>query len=358
MVSLTVGPVSKVLPVSQPDLVQRTASEQGAAHQIAGLADQLRLKDELVSQLTERLEQTVEQLDRLHRTGADRRSGGGGDPSQFSAKLDEALQNWGQTTEQYDAIIERLDGMYDILEKGGGPATGGHSASQSRSSTSSSTPARSSAPAPAAAPATGSYWDKLKAGMMDGAGAPAPTASAPASASAPAHQRPVLNPSTDDTASSTESTESPTLLVLGDLPTPVVFVIEAADIEQLRAAVTERDQYIVALISQFRTIESLPALPPDLEKAGLAPEELIRSLTELEARLKAKIQREELELSIERAKMARERAKLDLIKGQLEGQIRRLASGVAVEPPTEKKPQETDKKMGWLKRLRGTPNPE
>ncbi|RLS56964.1 MAG: hypothetical protein DWH91_05375 [Planctomycetota bacterium] len=348
--------------MSQSDQAVKVSSEQGAAHQIADLANQLRVKDELVVQLTERLEQTVEQLDRLHRSGADRgagnRPGGGGDGSAFASRLEEALENWGQANEQYDAIIERLDGLFELIEKGGGKSTSPSSSASPRSSPTPPASPRSTSVASASgssAPATGSYWDKMKASMMEGA--PTPSASSTVSSSPVA----AVSVTTDAVNEPGLGRNPQEPLIINDLPPPEVVDVETADIEQLRIAVTERDKYIVALISQFRTIESLPPMPQDLDKAELAPEELVLSLRELESRLKAKIQREELDLSIERAKMARERAKLDAIKGQLEAQIRRLAAGAAPEQTSSAESPKVDghgRSLGWLNRLRGNPKSE
>ncbi len=141
-------------------------------------------------------------------------------------------------------------------------------------------------------------------------------------------------------------------------PAPTVIDVDTASIEELRAAVSTRDEYISALIKEFREIQVLPALPEDFENSGLAPEELLTSLKELETRLKTGIQRENFELSLERARMGRERSRLDQVKAQLEGQIKRLAASVTDKPettspaaPQSSEPSVAEGKLSWLKRL-------
>ena len=75
----------------------------------------------------------------------------------------------------------------------------------------------------------------------------------------------------------------------------------------------------------------------------------------MEKRLKTEVQRECLELSLERARMGRERARLDQVKTQLEEQIKRLAAPTAAEKVAEAQAkqvaQAAEGKLSWLKRL-------
>ena len=101
---------------------------------------------------------------------------------------------------------------------------------------------------------------------------------------------------------------------------------------------------------------TLPDLPSDLMNSGLAPDELLASLMELETRLKTGVQRENLELALERARMGRERARMDQVKSQLEEQIKRMVAPPAEreELPAEKAvPGVPTRNLGWLKRVTG-----
>lgn len=322
-----------------------------AAEQIASLMDQVRSKDTLVMQLTERLEQAAEQLDRLHRSGADKRHGGGGGGSRelveqtgaLTTRVEEALEAWNQTGPQFDYICQRLDEIAGAMQSGATPAKG----ATARSSAPSQTPAAS---APAAGAAGGSFWEKMKSNMMDGSPAPAvvqaPLAPAgPTPSSSPGGSEPSTAQSTDDVIKRISA------------PAPEVIDTETASIEELRQAVTTRDNYISALISELRTAEPFPILPSDLKESGIAPEELVASIFEMENRLKTKMLREELDLSLERARIARERSKLELVKTQLESQIKRLSGSVASAESSGTDQAAADDpatgKLSWLKRLKG-----
>ena len=135
-------------------------------------------------------------------------------------------------------------------------------------------------------------------------------------------------------------------------PPPVVINVDTASIEELREAVTTRDAYISTLITELRMAHTLPDLPQDLMNSGLAPDELLASLMELETRLKTGVQRENLELALERARMGRERVRMDQVKAQLEEHIKHMAAPAVKKPEPE--PEEAGgKNMGWLKRVTG-----
>lgn len=324
-----------------------------AAEQIASLMDQVRSKDTLVMQLTERLEQAAEQLDRLHRSGADKRHGGGGggggsrelveQTGALTTRVEEALEAWNQTGPQFDYICQRLDEIAGAMQSGATPAKG----ATARSSAPSQTPAAS---APAAGAAGGSFWEKMKSNMMDGSPAPA-VAQAPVAPANPSH-------STSTEGADAAAPLADAVLQRISAPAPVVIDVDSASIEELREAVTTRENYISALISELRTAEPFPILPSDLKESGIAPEELVASIFEMENRLKTKMLREELDLSLERARIARERSKLELVKTQLESQIKRLSGSVASaeSPGTDQAPAADDPatgKLSWLKRLKG-----
>lgn len=321
--------------------------------------DQMRTKDALVMQLTERLEAAAEQLDRLQRSGADKvRPGGGGgggsrelfeQTGQLTSRVEEALECWNQSSGHYEFILQRLDEISQHIfispeggggaRPAGGPTPGGSGPSHSGGSSA----------APGAAQG-GSFWERMKASMVDGTPAP-PMPNA----------KPVQdNYETQDVESDvTDESIAEQLAAIEQVtPAPTVIDVETASIEELRVAVTTRDEYLSALIKEFRQIQIMPALPEDFENSGLAPAELLTSLKELETRFKTGIQRENFELSLERARMGRERSRLDQVKAQLEGQIKRLAASVGdrSEAPaaTSSQPAEpsiAEGKLSWLKRL-------
>ena len=331
-------------------------TEQSGAEQIAVLMDQMRSKEKLVLQLTERLEQAAEQLDRMQRSGGDRRAPGGGGGSrelveqtgQLTSRVEEALELWGQSSSYYEAIMQRLDEIAGGLSQatvveskpGSKPAGGLFQAPASAAST-----AKSTSPSGAdAGPGQGSFWEKMKASMADGSTPPSPPSSHAGASSSQA--------STSGGGSSpTQSSE--TVAIEEIAPPPVVIDVDTASIGELREAVATRDAYISTLITELRSAHTLPPLPKDLMNSGLGPEDLLANLVELEQRLTTGVQRENLELALERARMGRERARMNQVKTQLEEHIKHMAAPV-VKKPEEAPPEDAGgKNMGWLKRVTG-----
>ncbi len=351
------------------DSTTLSASEQSGAEQIATLLDQMRSKDALVAQLTEGLEAAAEQLDRMQRSGADRRhpSGPGGSSrelveqtGQLTSRVEDALESWGQASRHYDVILQRLNEISsyltnptDVRESSPAPkaATGlfqAPASSTSATAPSASPPATSGAEA---GPGQGTFWEKMKASMIDGTPPPtrpnsqtaAPQTAAPQTASTRSNE-----PAANISENGPDSIDPIDRIS----PPPVAIDLNTASIEELREAVSMRDDYISTLISELRSADSLPQLPQDLLQSGLGPQELLASLVELESRLKTGVQRENLELSLEKARMARERQRLDQVKTQLEGHIKRM-SAPPVEKVEEPPPEPGTRNMSWLKRVTG-----
>ncbi len=337
-------------------------TEQSGAEQIAVLMDQMRSKDALVLQLTERLEQAAEQLDRMQRTGSDRRAPGGGGGSrelveqtgQLTSRVEEALELWGQSSSYYEAIMQRLDeiagGMSHatvVESKPGGKPSGGLFQAPSSAATSASA-SKPSAPSGAGTePGQGSFWEKMKASMADGSSPPPVTSSHSGTSTLPGSA----------SGGGASPAPAPEPLVIEEIaPPPVVIDVDTASREELREAVATRDAYISTLITELRQAHTVPALPKDLLNSGLGPVDLLASLVELEQRLTIGVQRENLELALERARMGRERARMNQVKAQLEEHIKRLAA-----PPPEKEeerpgptmPGALTRNLGWLKRVTG-----
>lgn len=315
----------------------------------------MRSKDALVLQLTERLGAAAEELDRLQRSGADRRAGSGGpgassrelmeQTGQLTCRVEEALESWGQTSSHYEVIMQRLDEIADHLSHAQGGVESKSPARPAASSHQSASPPATAAPSNAG-PGQGSFWEKMKASMADGTTPPSPSPqgghSSPASSATHAPSN----------AAATDGSEAE----LSIAPPPEVINVDRASIEELREAVATRDAYISTLITELRMAHTLPELPQDLMNSGLAPDELLASLMDLETRLKTGVQRENLELALERARMGRERARLDQVKAQLEEQIKRITA-----PPVDKEetpseptvPGTPTRNMSWLKRVTG-----
>lgn len=278
------APLSSAGPVRSSD----TAS---AAAQIAELTAELQQREQLIEVLTERLEEAAEQLDRFHRSGADRalQAGGGRSSSSevlerlggLSDGLEQMVVEWQQV--QGAAILQQLDlrmeQIIDYLRGGGEPAP---AEPQSHSSGTAHAPKTAEQ-----APATVSE----------------PTAPQPAAVE---EEPPLELKSAPDEIGDTET-----------------------DAAKLLAGVRAREEYISYLIRELH--RRRPRQPIDWAALQSCPEQLTGQLQKLEQRLQSELQREELNLSLERARMARERAELDKIRARLEKEIRTMGRAQPAE---------------------------
>ncbi|MEZ6067564.1 MAG: hypothetical protein R3B90_18070 [Planctomycetaceae bacterium] len=95
----------------------------------------------------------------------------------------------------------------------------------------------------------------------------------------------------------------------------------------LHASILARDEYISYLIREFRTRRPLTRL--DWDALAKSPEDVTVRLQRLEQRLHVEIQKEELSLSLERARISREQVELQKVRTRLEKEIRRLGATAA-----------------------------
>lgn len=316
--------------VSDVGLVQDLLREQ--TEEIQRLHGELDGKEQLVQAITARLEETVDQLDRLQRQGNSRGGGGGAsaggikeilDSQQAVAqRVDESLQYWEGTAGYFEQILERLN---EIARSSTGPGV-------------------SSSAAPASG---GSSYERMKANLLaqspsspgQSTAAPSPT---PAPA-VPAAAAPALPPLLMAAAASLETSSPP----------PVPVDTGLASREELAEAVQTRDAYIASLVKEARRRDDAIFHNIEWSKLSSAPEDLRPQLVELSKRLREAVQREEHAQSMERARLAREQARIDLVKQQLEAQIRRLATPAGATPtPAPEPPSGKPAKDSWLNRLK------
>lgn len=299
-------------------LVQDLLHDQ--AQEIQRLQSELEGKEQLVHAITERLEETVEQLDRLQRQGNSRSPAAAGAGAGLKEILDsqnvladrvgQSLEYWEGTAGYFEQILERLD----ELSKSGVSSSGRDSGSGS------------------------SAYEKMKANLL-------------------AQSAPALPP--PPTPSATVPAIPPLLLAAtaaaqASSPPPVPISPEIATHEELVEAVQVRDAYIVSLVQELRKRDDTLFQNVDWSKLSSAPEDLRPQLIALSQRLRETIQREEFDHSMERARLAREEARIDLVKQQLEAQIRRLSAAPGTTT-SETTPQKQTGKDGWLGRLKRNP---
>lgn len=309
------------------------AIEPGRA--VESLQKQVREKDQLVAALTERLEQAAEQLDRLRRTGADKghRPLAGGtvplelvqDQKQTLEQLKKFTDNWEEI--QPGAALQRIESQVTEIRNlisagvtigsaGAAPAT----PARDRPSASPAPAAARSAPAEGKSSSTSSWWEKQKAAML-GEG-PEPTEeTATAAASSAAGSQP-----SGDESDTNESTSSFALgdTVIPDLPAPVNF--DDLTLDDAKQAIRERDQVLQQLREPLLLLKAAGQLPQDLQSLEQLPAALRQRVEELESQWQAKFRQAELELSLERARLAREQSQTRQQQEMLTKQIKQSGS--------------------------------
>lgn len=295
------------------------------------LKGQLRERDHLVAALTERLEQAAEQLDRLRRTGVDKGNrpvvsgGGSGMPAELVndhkstlEELKRVIGNWedmqaGATLGRIETqVVELRDLISNHLQSGGSLGSGsGSSAPRERA-----TAAISSHAAPAGkAPPASSWWEKQKAAMLGDA---PPPEEAAGTASAPASE--------DASASGESASVSLDDVVIPDAPPAVDF--GAITLEEALQAIRDRDAIIEQLRRPLLLLQASGQLPRDCQSLDHLPEALRTRISELEARWESKYRQAELELSLERARLAREASQLHQQQEALQKQLKQHGLGL------------------------------
>jgi len=299
----------------------------------ARLAD----REQLVEELTSRLEQAAEQLDRLRRSGADR--GGrviqGGLPDELvqqqrelTEELQAAVQQWCdmQPTALLSRVEMQVSELRDLVADGATtrPAVTEFVQPAAQEEIKDAQPPAESAARrePAGSQNSGlSSYEAFKAGLLDG-GASEPASPPPAaeftpdpepddatSGGGPAH-------SAETTSESSESgRESPPEIPVVEPPAPID--LDSATPEELRAAVDSRDSYIVYLNRRLRATETSTRLAGNWSELEGVPDELRSRLEDYEQQLQQSLREAELETSLERARLGRGAQRLELLENQL-----------------------------------------
>src|SRR5262245_52586977 len=306
---------------------------------------QLREKEHLVAALTERLEQAAEQLDRLRRTGVDkgrRPMGGAAFPAEVIEDhkhtledLKKVIATWeeaqpGAALGRIEAQITELRDLINGSGRGGAISAG---SSVSNATAAASAPPRER-PKEAAEHAPGAkktgnaaWWEAQKAALM---GEPVP-AEVQAALTAPAASDPAPAPTTD--SASQPAPEPPSApaqsvdLAVVDIPElPPAIDFENITPDEARAAIRERDRIIQILREPLLIARAAAQIPANIRSLENLAEPVQARLTELEAQWQAKFRQVELDLSLERARLAREQAAVRQQQELLQKQLRRGAA--------------------------------
>lgn len=306
---------------------------------IQTLQDSLRERDQIVQMLTQRLEQAADQLDRMQRTGGGRNGATvAGIPPELienqqtlAGQMTQLLGQWEelQAAEMLTRIESRLNDLHDLVSTGSGgssrgSANGSTSTSTEKDGANSSSEDLSNASvqseiAPTKPVTMG--WEAIKAAVMAGESINLETTT---------HHHPPPRHEADHESVFSESvvlerSDSPTL---SEPPLPVDF--DSADHQQLCDAIRDRDEFISLLLRRLSSPDANTEFP-DWEQLNRVPEDLQHELMNLRDRLQDKLRVAEVDLSLQRAKLAREDARLTIKANQLALQMKKL--GLAPDEP-------------------------
>ena len=308
-----------------------TTTTMTAEPRLQELEEALRERDLVVQMLTQRLEQAADQLDRWQRNGADRRGAGTmGFPPELIESQQTLLEQMTRVLGEWEEIqagpmLCRIDtqiGELKELVASGSVSTAtsitsGHVASRPA--------ARASAKADSGRAPLDSGWEAIKAAMMAGdsvAELMAPQNSAPPVATTAAADVVELK----QVHSATAVIEVPPAI-----PDPPPFVdIAEATTDELRDAVQLRDEFISMLIRRLVSQDQSTRIP-NWERLNQAPAELREALEDLRRQLQQKLRIAEVDLSLQRARLAREDAKLQVKAELVARQMRQM--GLSPDEP-------------------------
>jgi hypothetical protein len=301
---------------------------------VDSLESQLAEKEQLVAALTERLEQAAEQLDRLHRTGADRalRAGFMGIPPEMVQQqkklvedLERAVQQWEdmQPGAFFGRIETQLSQIQECIRNSDHPPSS-HAPSDR-------------AFAPSGYSSTYADFVRNNGGSTGGGESRSGSSAAPNSlldltknGGGGPHSTSTEAESDDPESNSSDPAPraTPVDIILPPLQDPPEPIDRAtATAEELAGACEIRDSYIVYLLQRLRQIESRGHVPNSWADVADVPDEMRVRLEALEKRLEETLRLAEVELSLQRAKLGREEARIRTLDDQVQKELRRARDG-------------------------------
>jgi len=298
-------------------------------NELSDLRAQLAEKNDLVAALTAQLERTATQLDRLSRSGADRPGqgishtpSGTSLPGDAAGKLIGVLEEWQdfQPVERIERIESGIDQILELLQS-------------QRSVTSTAAPQGQASLSHS--PAEEDFWSSTKARLLAESSSESPGFSD----SNVLHPAPAGHP-LEESRSADSSDDL--LSRIGQQPESPSPVADLQDLEELQAGVKARDVYIQYLTARLRLAETKSYFPQSWEELSNAPDDYRHRLESLELILQDHLRQAEVAHSLERALLARERAKLTQIKQNLEVQIKKMTLPATPTSPPVPVPAVTD----------------
>ena len=289
---------------------------QDRSHELADLQQQLGAKDELISALVSELEQVVEQLDRMQRTGSNRSQGLSSGVSALPAEVVEehqqVLGDLQRVVQQWEAlqassVLGRIEAevgeLRSMMTRGAGFSSLSEAHPReiavsnnrlddmpSRLAIDRQDRGRSDTES------EGTSWEAMKRRMLGG--------EEPAEAVAP---------TTDDVEE----------VSLDGVVAPRPVDLDGATRDELQQACGERDTYIVQLTRMLRSRRAV-SLPDNWDDIVEVPEEQKARVDQLATRLEEQVRLAEVEMSLERARLSRERTQLQTEREKIDKHLKRL----------------------------------
>ena len=321
-----------------PAIVKRTKELEDALHE----------RDMVVQMLTQRLEQAADQLDRLQRTGTDRRGGSfSGIPTELMEGQQTLLEQMNRMLGEWEELqagpmLSRIESQISELKDlvSVGPTLSRTDNSRSKEiarakadSTSSSVNKPPLRRVEDLIAAKSSDWEVIKAAMLANE-----DLNTPPKTEKPEPSQSVTNATEISSTQGPQDSESIfSASALNDLPAPLpepppYVDVDQAAIEELREAVQLRDDYISMLTRRVVAQDESTRLP-DWEMLNHVPSELRYELEKLRQQLQQKLRIAEIDLSLQRARLAREDAKLQTKADHVARQMRQM--GMAAEDASQ-----------------------
>lgn len=274
------------------------------------LRQQLDGKNELIAALVAELEQVVEQLDRVKRSGADRgRAGAGGggalpaevveEHQQVLGELQRVVQQWEemQAVSTLGRIESELTELRSMLANGSTfSSSSADRSTQSSGQTLESVISQLSLDKDAG-PESGSQaagWEAMKRQMLG-------------------HE---------EEAAPVEDEANELSRLLDGIATPPPIDFENVGLDALKRACADRDTYIVQITRWVRTHRAVN-VPENLDEIQV-PGELREKVEQLASRLEEQVRLAEVEMSLERARLSREKSQVQADRAVMEKHLKRL----------------------------------
>ena len=240
------------------------------------LQRELQNKDNIILALTEQLENTVDQLDRLKRSGVKENSGDSRSQSPFglASQVASALEAYDELApaEHFDRIEDGIDQILQLLSQGSVQLAALPEAAEKNGESEAK---------------DDSFWEETKSRLMGGDSSPATLESAATQDSLPTQAE-----SDEEFQSESTPVQEPfSVPAMPEAPKPIE---DLKDIVTLEEGVGSRDDYIVYLVARLRSSEQAKIPVINWDDLEHAPEKLVQELLDLKIKLEDHLRQSEI----------------------------------------------------------------